>query len=152
MKELEELKKDLRRYQKPEKAKILGRFFKTGPGEYAEGDVFLGLKTADTRSVAKKYSELCLSDISKLLGSKIHEHRTTAVMILNRRFEKGDFKEKQKIYKFYLKNISGIIVVPLPLLSFILMHGTFVPGPLCPFLSRINLARRAVPLPMLRCF
>ena len=111
---LQELKKDLRRCQKPEKAKILGRFFKTGPGEYAEGDVFLGLKTADARSIAKKYSELCLSDISKLLGSKIHEHRATAVMILNRRFEKGDFKEKEKIYKFYLKNISGINNWDLP--------------------------------------
>jgi len=105
---LQELKKDLRRCQKPEKAKVLQRFFKTGPGEYAEGDIFLGLKVAETRSVAKKYFELCLSDISKLLASKIHEHRTTAVMILNRRFEKGDFKEKQKIYKFYLKNVSGI--------------------------------------------
>jgi len=105
---LPELKKDLKKYQNPEKTKILGRFFKTGPGEYAEGDVFLGLKTADTRSVAKKYSELSLSDISRLLGSKIHEHRAVAVMILNRRFEKGDFKEKQKIYKFYLKNIAGI--------------------------------------------
>ena len=108
MSNFQNLKKDLKNYERKEKSKLLSRFFKTGPGQYGEGDIFLGLKTAETRNVAKKYSEICLSDIAKLLASKIHEHRAVAVMILNRQFTKGDFEQKQKIYKFYLKNISGI--------------------------------------------
>lgn len=105
---LNDLKKDLRKLEKPPEAKILQRFFKTGPGEYAEGDVFLGLKTDETRNVAKKYQDLSLPDLSQLLSSKIHEERVTAVMILNRQFSKKDLKEKKKIYQFYLANISGI--------------------------------------------
>lgn len=108
MTKLQNLKKDLKSCEEKEKSKISSRFFKTGPGQYGEGDIFLGLKTAETRSVAKKYSELCLPDIAKLLASKIHEHRTVAVTILNGQFAKGDFEQKQKIYKFYLKNIAGI--------------------------------------------
>ena len=64
-----EIKKELRKFERPEKAKILCRFFKTGPGEYAEGDQFLGLKTEETRSVAKKFLDLSLYDISELLLS-----------------------------------------------------------------------------------
>ncbi len=107
-KTLKSLRDDLRKFERPPKAKSLQRFFKTGPGEYAEGDVFLGLKTDETRSVAKKYQDLSLSDLSQLLSSKIHEERVTAVMILNRRFSKADLKEKKKIYQFYLDNILGI--------------------------------------------
>jgi 3-methyladenine DNA glycosylase AlkD len=84
------------------------RFFKTGPGEYGEGDVFLGLITAETRSVAKKYSNLALTVISKLLASKIHEERAVAVMILNWRFEKADKNTKKEIYDFYFANLGGI--------------------------------------------
>jgi len=102
------LKKDLRKFAKPSKAKILQRFFKTGPGEYAEGDIFLGLKTDETKSVAKKYEDLSLPELKKLLLSKIHEERVTAVMILNRRFLRADPKKKKVIYQFYLENISGI--------------------------------------------
>jgi len=106
--DLDNLKKDLRSFLKPGRAKILLRFFKTGPGEYGEGDQFLGLKTDETRSVAKKYSSLSFFDISKLLASKVHEERTVAVMILCQRFKKGDLKEKEKIYNFYFENIAGI--------------------------------------------
>lgn len=58
MDELKKLKKDLRNFQRPNKAGVLLRFFKTGPGEYGEGDEFLGLKTDETRSVAQKYFSL----------------------------------------------------------------------------------------------
>lgn len=102
------LKKDLRKFVRPNKAKILMRFFKTGKGEYGEGDEFLGLMTDETRSVAKKYFDLPLSDISKLLASKIHEERVTAVMILTRRFEKANLAGKKEIYDFYFENIAGI--------------------------------------------
>jgi len=103
-----DLKKDLRSFQRPGKAKILMRFFKTGKGEYGEGDEFLGLMTDETRSVAKKYFDLPLADISKLLASKLHEERVVAVMILAKRFNKADLSGKKEIYDFYFENISGI--------------------------------------------
>ena len=105
---LEKLRKDLRSFQRLGRAKILRRFFKTGKGEYGEGDEFLGLMTAETRSVALKYLSLPLSDISKLLASKIHEERTAAVMILWRQFKKADIEGGKKIYDFYFKNLAGI--------------------------------------------
>jgi len=84
------------------------RFFKTGKGEYGEGDEFLGLMTDETRSVAKKYFDLPLADISKLLASKLHEERVVAVMILAKRLNKADLSGKKEIYDFYFENISGI--------------------------------------------
>jgi len=98
----------LRSFQRLEKAKILMRFFKTGKGEYGEGDEFLGLMTDETRSVAKKYFDLPLADISKLLASKLHEERVVAVMILAKRLNKADLSGKKEIYDFYFENISGI--------------------------------------------
>jgi len=106
--DLNNLKKDLRGFVRPEKAKILMRFFKTGKGEYGEGDEFLGLMTAETRSVAFKYADLSFPEISELLDSKIHEERVVAVMILTRRFEKADLTGKKEICDFYFKNIAGI--------------------------------------------
>lgn len=108
MLKLQNLKKDLRKYERQSQSQLLQRFFKTGPGEYGEGDVFLGLKTAETRSVAKKYQELSFADLKKLLGSKIHEERNAAIMILNMRFQKADLSSKEEIYNFYLKNYYGI--------------------------------------------
>lgn len=127
MNDLNCLRKDLRSFQKPGRAKVLQGFFKTGKGEYGEGDVFLGLMTEETRSVAKKYSSrgfaseipnqsraiarggsLSLSDISELLTSEIHEERVVAVMILTRQFRKTDLPGKKKIYDFYFENIAGI--------------------------------------------
>lgn len=103
-----DLKKELRKFERPEKAKILCRFFKTGPGEYAEGDQFLGLKTDETRSVAKKFPDLTFPDLAELLSSKIHEERVVALMILNRQFENANLDKKKEIYEFYLENIHGI--------------------------------------------
>lgn len=105
---LDSLKKDLRSFRRPGRAKILLRFFKTGKGEYGEGDEFLGLKTDETRSVAKKYLDLPLAGISRLLSSKIHEERSVAVMILIRRFSKANQEEKKEIYDFYFENLGGI--------------------------------------------
>ena len=108
MSDLESLRKGLRKFQRQGKAKLLQRFFKTGKGEYGEGDEFLGLMTAESRSVANKYSSLSFADISKLLASKIHEERVVAVMILTRRFKETDLSGKKEIYDFYFKNIAGI--------------------------------------------
>lgn len=108
MSKLKNLKKDLRKFERPEKAKVLTRFFKTGKGEYAEGDQFLGLKTDETRSVARKYSDLNYSDLKNLLESKIHEERMVAVMVLINRSKKGNLDIKKEVYEFFINNLSGI--------------------------------------------
>lgn len=108
MNKLGGLKKDLRKFERPEKAKFSKRFFKTGKGEYAEGDLFLGLMTDETRSVANKYLDLSFLNLAKLLSSKIHDEREVALMILSKRFNKGNEPERKEIYGFYLKNLSGV--------------------------------------------
>lgn len=105
---LESLKKDLRKFERPEKAKILTRFFKTGKDEYAEGDKFLGLKTDETRSIAARYKDIGYKDIKILLASEIHEERMVAVMILVNRFKKGKLDIKKEVYEFFINNLSGI--------------------------------------------
>jgi len=113
MSNLSQLKSDLHNLANPTQAKHLQRFFKTGPGQYGEGDVFLGIKVPQTRQIAKKYSELPLNEISALLNSKIHEERLTALLILVSNFQKNPTKE---IFDFYLsqtKNINNWDLVDL---------------------------------------
>lgn len=108
MGKLLDLKAKLIKFGRPERAKVLRRFFKTGPGEYGEGDVFLGLKTDETRGVAVRYLGLPLSEVRELLTSKIHEERAVALTILTHRFAKGDLEAKREIHQFYLQNLAGI--------------------------------------------
>src|SRR3989344_228866 len=96
--------RDIQKLSSPEKAKILQRFFKTGKGQYGEGDIFLGIQVPDTREIAKKYCDLDSKDIKKLLQSKIHEHRLLALLILIQKYSKGDNFKREKIFNFYLKN------------------------------------------------
>ncbi len=105
---LNQLKKDLKKLANPEKAKILQRFFKTGKGEYGEGDVFLGITVPEQRKIAKKYSELPLKETQKLLSGKIHEHRLTALLILVIKYKKSDDTDKKRISHFYIKNFKHI--------------------------------------------
>jgi 3-methyladenine DNA glycosylase AlkD len=103
------VKQELNKFTDKEKAKILSRFFKTGKGEYGEGDVFIGIKVPDQRKVAKKYyKEILLSDIEKLLKSEVHEHRLTALLILTYKYPKLSAKEKKKIIDFYIKHTDYI--------------------------------------------
>lgn len=94
----------------PEKAASFPKFFKTGKGEYGEGDVFLDVKVPDQRMVAKEYySRISLDELSELLSSKYHEHRLTALLMLILKFEKAkDYPIKDKIIEFYLNHLEYI--------------------------------------------
>ena len=105
---LSELRKTLEKQANPSQAKIYLRFFKTGKGEYGEGDKFLGLKVPESRMIAKEFKNLKLSEIQELLNSKVHEERLIAAFILVDQYKKGDETKKKSVYEFYLKNIKGI--------------------------------------------
>lgn len=92
----------------PGRASGLAWFFKTGKGEYAEGDKFLGLTVPALRKIALRYRALPLADLSRLLRSKWHEHRLAALEILVAQFENGDEAQKQQIFHFYLQHTAGI--------------------------------------------
>ncbi|WP_426275219.1 DNA alkylation repair protein [Chryseobacterium sp. S-02] len=94
----------------PEKAEFFPRFFKTGKGEYGEGDLFLGVKVPDQRSVAKEYyAKISLDELSTLLSSKYHEHRLTALFMLISKFEKTKDKAvEEEIVEFYLNHLQHI--------------------------------------------
>ena len=99
---LKSLIKDIKSLENPEHAKLLQRYFKTGKGEYGEGDIFLGIKMGEQRRLVKKYWNLNFSEIQKLLDSKIHEYRSIGFLILVEKFQKSE--NKKKIFDFYLKN------------------------------------------------
>ena len=94
----------------PEKAAFLPKFFKTGNGEYGEGDLFLGITVPDQRAVAKDYyAKISLDELSQLLSSEYHEHRLTALLILILKFEKTkDQAIKDEIISFYLNHLPYI--------------------------------------------
>jgi 3-methyladenine DNA glycosylase AlkD len=105
---LKDFKKELHKYASRKKAEILQSFFKTGPGQYGEGDIFLGVQVPQIRKIVKQYKNLCFEDIVKLLISPIHEERLSALLILVLQFNCADACQKKNIYNFYLKN-SGYI-------------------------------------------
>ncbi|MHB8883424.1 MAG: DNA alkylation repair protein [Thermodesulfovibrionales bacterium] len=92
----------------PEKAKLLARFFKTGKGEYGEGDQFLGIMVPQQRSVAKKYQEASLPVLKRLLASRVHEHRLVSLLILLQKYRKADAAGRKTYADFYLQNIRRI--------------------------------------------
>lgn len=94
----------LRGHANPRKAIVLQRFFKTGKGEYAEGDRFLGVTVPHVRAVARQFHELPLADVLRLLHSPMHEERLLALVILVRRFQRGDARLRQRIFRVYLQN------------------------------------------------
>ena len=105
---LEQLKKDIKKKSHPKKAKIMQRFFKTGKGQYGEGDIFLGLTVPEQRQIAKKYSQISLPKIQQLLKSKIHEHRLVALLILVQKYQNSNGDDKARIFNFYLKNTKYV--------------------------------------------
>lgn len=91
-----------------EKRRILPRFFKTGPGQYGEGDRFLGTAVPDTRSVAKAHRDTSLADIGLLLGSPWHEVRLAALLIMVAKADKADDNSRREMLDFYLSHTHRI--------------------------------------------
>lgn len=103
------IKNDLRSKASPQRAKGAQRYFKTGPGEYGEGDIFIGVDAPNQRVIAKKYFQTAtLIDAAVLIKSKIHEERQVALLILVLKYKKADEAEREKIFKAYLQNTRFI--------------------------------------------
>ena len=105
-----EVRKELKSMADPDKAAILQRYFKTGLGQYGEGDIFIGVTVPQSRKVAKKFSQLQLVEVKTLLYSRIHEERLVALLILVWRYSSAlsSREEKEEIVKFYLENIKQV--------------------------------------------
>ena len=104
------IKMALSSFADPKKAAQLQRFFRTRPGEYGEGDRFLGIKVPDGRAVAKKYyKDVSFNDIGELLEDDIHEHRLTALFMLVLKFEKArDDNERKTSVDIYLQKLDRV--------------------------------------------
>ncbi len=99
---------DLKSLASAKKATDLQRFFKTAAGDYAEGDIFLGIVVPKTRVIAKKYADLSLPDIKKLTESTYHEVRFCGLLILIKQFEKaGSESEQKRLFDFYIKQLKA---------------------------------------------
>lgn len=105
---LKDLEVELREHENKEQATILQRFFKTGEGQYGEGDIFLGIKVPVQRKIAKQFPELSINELQELLNSKIHEKRLIALFVLITKYKKADEAEKKKIFDFYLQNTKNV--------------------------------------------
>jgi 3-methyladenine DNA glycosylase AlkD len=103
-----DLENELHKQADPGKGKFLQRFFKTGKGEYAEGDVMLGINVPVQRTIARKYSVLPARELFKTLKSKYHEYRLTALLALVFKFQKSDESARQQIAELYLKHTKWI--------------------------------------------
>ncbi len=98
----------VREFADAKRAKFLLRFFKTGPGEYAEGDRFLGLRVPDIRKIAREFRSLSSRDLRALLASKWHEERLLALVILLRHYADADDKQRNAIYRLYIASMDRI--------------------------------------------
>jgi 3-methyladenine DNA glycosylase AlkD len=105
---IQKIKKRLKQLANKEKAEVLQRYFKTGPGEYGEGDVFIGVKVPDLRKVAKDFRDIATENVIVLLESAIHEERLLALLMLVRKYAKGNETAKKRIYRLYLKKTKFI--------------------------------------------
>ncbi len=105
---LQEVRDAILREKDPEKGVFLQRFFKTGKGQYGEGDIFYGLTVPISRSIANHFKELSLNEIGELIKSKVHEERLIALLILVEQFKKSDENTAKEIFDFYLAHTKYI--------------------------------------------
>jgi 3-methyladenine DNA glycosylase AlkD len=103
-----EIQQKLSSLADPERAASNQRFFKTGPGEYGEGDSFRGITVPMLRSLCREYQDTSIAEAEQLLASQFHEDRLLALLLLVRRFTKGDGATREKIYRLYLKKTKYI--------------------------------------------
>jgi 3-methyladenine DNA glycosylase AlkD len=97
------IQRKLKQLESKEKAKVSQRYFKTGPGEYGEDDVFIGVRVPDLRKLAKEYQSITIKEIKQLLKSAIHEERQLALLMLVNKYSKGNETVKKGIYELYLQ-------------------------------------------------
>ena len=96
------IKNEMRKLANKEIAEHSQRFFKTGKGQYGEGDIFLGIRASVLRKIAKKFRRISLAEVSKLLESKFHEERLLSILMLVNLFKSGDEDDQELIYELYL--------------------------------------------------
>jgi len=104
----QDIQKRLKKLGNKERAAISQRFFKTGPGEYGEGDVFIGIRVPVLRALVKEYADLSVAQILILLRSHIHEERLLALLLLVDSFSQGDEAARTSIFELYLKHTEFI--------------------------------------------
>jgi 3-methyladenine DNA glycosylase AlkD len=104
METFSDIRRAFRRLGDPKRAQHSQKFFRTGPGEYGEGDVFLGITVPQIRKTAKQCAKLRQADIVSLLQSPYHEERLLAALILVDRFNKGDKEQQKGVYRLYIKH------------------------------------------------
>jgi len=102
------VRRELKRAASPKKKKISQSFFKTGPGEYGEGDVFIGVTVPECRKIALACARMSLRDIQALLSSEVHEERLVSLLVLVQRFKHGSAAERKAIFDFYLKQAGRV--------------------------------------------
>jgi len=105
---LDSIKNKIRSHADPIRAKNSLWFFKTGKGDYGEGDKFFGLKVPICRKISKEFKELDYPELDELIQSKYHEERLIALFILILKFDKAEEKERTKIYKYYLAHTKWV--------------------------------------------
>ena len=92
----------------PQRARFLHRFFRTGPGEYGEGDRMLGLTVPDQRQIARAYRNLPLGELEKLLHSRFHEHRLIALLVLVEQHKRATTQQKIDLHRFCLDHLDAV--------------------------------------------
>ena len=98
------IRRRLRQHADPANATLLQRYFKTGPGDYGEGDVFIGARLGDLRNLCRECRGATLEVIEPMLRSPVHEERTLALLLLVDAFKNGDERRQRRIFRFYLAN------------------------------------------------
>jgi len=102
------LKRELQAVANPQKAKFLQGYFRTGPGEYGEGDIFLGIPGPVQRKIARRFASIPLGEVIRLLKSPTHDHRFVALEILEAKYEKAEICDRARIVRACLKNTRYI--------------------------------------------
>jgi 3-methyladenine DNA glycosylase AlkD len=127
----------LRRAGDRNKAAALQRFFKTGQGEYAEGDRFRGVTVPTQRALARRFRDLPLPELRKLLRSGIHEERLTALLIMVGQYQRGDAVQREQLHRLYLKHTRFVNNWDLVDSSAGYLIGPHIEGRPRPLLSRL---------------